>query len=113
MKLKELAAQAGGEAPAPLPPSPPLLKELSAQSGNDLLFAIFDKADELGTYITNWKDLRQRIATRLPDYRMTQDLLAFAQKGELPGLDEQLNALKAVADKRDLLPNPILWPASE
>lgn len=106
LKLKELAAQAGGEAPAPLPPQPPLLKELSAQSGNDLLFAIFDKADELGTYITNWKDLRQRIAARLPDYRMTQDLLAFAQKAELPGLDDQFKALKAVADKRDLLADP-------
>lgn len=105
-KLKELAALAGGDAPAPLPPAPPLLKEMAGQSGNDLLFAIFGSADDLGAYIATWKDLQQRLATRLPDYRLTQELLEHAQRAGLPGMEEQAKALKAVADQRDLLAEP-------
>lgn len=106
MKLKDLAQQAGGDAPAPLPPAPPLLKELSTQSGNDLLFAVFEKADELSTHIGAWKDLAQRIGKRLPDFQLAADLLGFAKDAGVAGVAEQEQALGAVRQKRDLLADP-------
>jgi len=105
-KLKELVQQAGGDAPAPLPPAPPFLKELSAQSGNDLLFEIHAKAEDLGKHIAEWRALKDKIATRLPGYRLTEELLNFSKVGQLPGMEEQEQALKAVHQKRDLLSDP-------
>ena len=106
LKLKELAQQAGGDAPAPLPPAPPVLKELGTMSGNDLLFAIHEKDAELGQHIAAWKQLQKRIADRLPGFRLTEELLKHAQTASLPVVAEQASALKAVHDKRDLLADP-------
>lgn len=105
-KLKELAQQAGGDAPAPLPPAPPFLKELAMLSGNDLLFEIFAKAEDLGKHIAAWRALKEQIAKRLPEYHLTDALLGFAKAASLPGVEEQEQALKAVHQKRDLLADP-------
>lgn len=106
LKLRDLVQQAGGNAPAPLPPAPPLLKELGLLSGNDLLFAVFENAADLGAFITAWKDLAQRIAKRLPDYQIAADLIGFAKTAGVPGVQEQEQALEAVRQKRDLLADP-------
>lgn len=106
VKLKELAQQAGGEAPAPLPPAPPLIKELATQSGNDLLFAIFEKNAELGAHIAEWKTLQQRIASRLPGYKLTEELIGFAQAAGLGGMEAQVTGLKAVHQQRYLIMEP-------
>jgi hypothetical protein len=105
-KLKDLAQQAGGDAPAPLPPAPPFLKELSTLSGNDLLFEVHAKAEDLGKHIAAWKSLREQVATRTPGYHLTKDLLAFAAAAQLPNMEEQEQALKAILQKRDLLAEP-------
>lgn len=104
--LKNLVNNAGGDAPAPLAPAPPILKELNTMSGNDLLFAIFEKATELGKHIADWKALHQQISNRLPGYRTTEELLGHAEAAALPGVAEHSNALKAVLQKRDLLADP-------
>ena len=105
-KLKDLAQQAGGDAPAPLPPAPPFLKELSTLSGNDLLFEVHAKAEDLGKHIAAWRSLREQVATRTPGYHLTKDLLAFAAAAQLPNMEEQEQALKAILQKRDLLAEP-------
>jgi hypothetical protein len=108
-KLKELTNQAGGDAPAPLPPTSVTLKELSTLSGNDLLFEIHARSEDLSKQIAAWKSLREQIAKRLPDYRLTEELIGYAKTANLPNFEEQEHALKAVLQKRDLLagPNPV------
>jgi hypothetical protein len=108
-KIRELTTQAGGDAPAPLPPAPTTLKELSTLSGNDLLFEIHARSEDLGKQIAAWKTLREQIASRLPDYYLTEELISYGKTANLPTIDEQEQALKAVLQKRDLLaePNPV------
>jgi len=103
-RLKELAMAAGGEAPAPVAPQPPLLAELPGLSGNDLLFKLFECHEALTPQIKQWlktaKDLKPRLAA-LADTRL---LLQFA--ASLPDA-VALNAdLAAIMQARSVLHEP-------
>ncbi|MDB0068516.1 BREX system P-loop protein BrxC [Akkermansiaceae bacterium] len=104
--LKTLASSAGGDAPAPEHPQPPLLTELEGLSGNELLHKLFVERDPVEKWITNWKSICTKLESRLPEYQLASELLKHAQSADLDGVEEQLAALDSVRAQRTLLDDP-------
>ena len=75
---KAIAAQAGGDTPAPMPPAAPEITALDSHSGNDLLMALHDQRDALLTKINSWQATGKEIAKRLPPFSLTEKLIAHA-----------------------------------
>ncbi len=105
-RLKVLARSAGGEPPAPEPPHDPGLLELEGLSGNELLRALFGRADDLTARIAEWQALAGRIAARLPGYDRARQLVAQAIAAGLAGADQQAATLDAIQANRSLLHEP-------
>ena len=103
-KLKHLAASAGGDAPAPIAPKPPILEELSGLTGNDLLFKLFENHEALAKQIETWQAIAKKLDPRLTSYRTTQQLLSHAQG--IPEATQLAQKLKAVEEARTLLDDP-------
>jgi hypothetical protein len=106
LALQDLAASAGGLAPAPDKPHAPVLIELAGLTGNDLLYRLYNDADKLGDLITQWKGLASRIAERLPDYQLCERLTTHAASAQLAGHAEQQEVLDAIRTHRQLLDDP-------
>ena len=106
-KLKELAAAAGGEAPAPVAPKPPVLELLAGQSGNDLLFKLYENHESLANQIEQWKKVAIRLKPRLDEFLHARTLLD--QAVDLPEAADLGSQLDAVVSARTLLddPNPV------
>jgi hypothetical protein len=102
--MKQLAQNAGGEAPAPAAPHAPAITALEGLSGNDLLFGLHEKADDLTQHIAAWKATAAKIAKRLPDFRRAEQLLA--QADAIDGMDAQASTLAAIRTNRSLLDDP-------
>ncbi len=101
---KAVAARAGGEAPAPLPPTTPEFTALEALSGNELLMALHDQRDELLKRIKGWQDTGSEVTKRLPAFALTEKLVADGV-----GLAEQATwsaTLTAIRANRSLLDDP-------
>jgi hypothetical protein len=101
---KAIAAQAGGDAPAPMAPAAPEIIALEAYSGNDLLMELHDQRDALLEKIKSWQTTGKEIIKRLPAFGMTEKLIAQAV-----GLAEQAEwsaTLIAIRANRSLLDNP-------
>jgi hypothetical protein len=107
--VSELAARAGGDAPAPTRPSTPRLTEIRGMSGNDQLQALYADRDSLQKEIKAWKLADRRITERTPRWRRLQELLRHAR-----GLDvvtEIAPQVEAIAAQRLLLHDPDPIPA--
>jgi hypothetical protein len=104
--LKNLAASAGGEAPAPETPRPAVLADLSGLNGNDLLHRLFSEADALTGHIAEWKRLGSAIALRMPDFHCAENLLRHAEEAGLALASSQRDALEAIRSHRSLLDDP-------
>ena len=102
--LKQQAQAAGGEAPAPLAPNPPVLTELGGLAGNDLLLKLHNQADTLTQHLTDWQATAKKIQARTPGYTLAGQLLA--QASGLPGMDTQAQTLEAIRANRSLLDDP-------
>jgi len=102
--LKALAKAAGGEPPAPESPSAPVLAELEGLSGNDLLNALFEKADDLTKKVADWKATAAKIATRSPSFATAARLMAYAM--DKVDLKDHVTALDAIRANRSLLDEP-------
>ena len=102
--LKNLSTSAGGEPPAPIAPQAPLLIDLAGKMGNDLLFELFEKADELTKKNTLWKDISKEIRLRIPHYEIARRLIA--QAAGLADIEKLESALDAISNSRTLLDNP-------
>ncbi|MGA7981949.1 MAG: hypothetical protein WCA32_17215, partial [Chromatiaceae bacterium] len=102
--LKQLAQSAGGDAPAPPAPQAPAVTALEGLNGNDLLFGLHEKADDLTQHIAEWKATADKIAQRLPDFRRAEQLLA--QATGIDGMDAQDSTLTAIRTNRSLLDDP-------
>jgi len=102
--LKTLARSAGGDPPAPEPPLVADLIDLEALSGNDLLFTLFEKADDLSKRILVWQDLATEISERSAHFDVAERLLGFATG--LTGVEENINAIQAIRLNRSLLDDP-------
>lgn len=104
--LKNLGKRTGAEAPSPLPRTSPLLTSIEAKSGNDLLFELFSKADELDKLFTDWKALADKIEARIPGYRTANQLLQEAIDSALPKTDVARESLESIEKERLLLTDP-------
>ena len=102
--LKQLAQNAGGEAPAPAAPHVPELTALEGLIGNDLLFGLHEKADDLTQHIGDWKATAEKIAQRLPAFGLAEKLLE--QATGIEGMDTQASTLAAIRTNRSLLDDP-------
>ncbi len=101
---KSIAAQAGGDPPAPMPPAAPEIIGLEALSGNDLLLELYNQRETLLTSIKSWQDTGKKIAGRLPAFVLTEKLV-----GQAAGLDDQPEwsaTLTAIRANRSLLDEP-------
>ncbi len=102
--LKQQAQAAGGEAPAPVAPNPPILTELNGLAGNDLLYKLHDRADDLTQSLTDWQSVAEKIDDRRPNYALAGQLLVYAR--DLPGMDALTQTLEAIRANRSLLDDP-------
>ena len=102
--LKQQAQAAGGEAPAPAAPNPPVLTELHGLTGNDLLYKLHDRADDLTQSLADWRSVADKIDDRGPNYTLAGQLLAQAR--DLPGMDSLTQTLEAIRTNRSLLDDP-------
>jgi hypothetical protein len=102
--MKELARKAGGEAPLPSPPNPPLLGELAGLAGNEQLVAIHAARDELSTWRADWNKRADLIAKRNPRWQALEKLAAQARA--LPVGAELAPQIEAVRANRALLSDP-------
>lgn len=102
--LKQLAQAAGGDPPAPAAPHAPAITALEGRAGNDLLFGLHEKADDLTQHIADWKAAAEKIAQQLPPFRLAEQLLA--QATGIAGMDTQASTLAAIRTNRSLLDAP-------
>ncbi|CDH43784.1 BREX system P-loop protein BrxC [Candidatus Contendibacter odensensis] len=101
---KALAAQAGGDAPAPLAPTAPEWIALESLSGNELLMALYEQRETLAAKLKTWQVTGQAIGQRLPTFALAEKLVAQAA-----GLAEQSKltaTLIALRANRSLLDDP-------
>lgn len=101
---KGIAAQAGGDAPAPMAPAAPEITALESHSGNDLLMELHDQRDALLAKVNTWQATGKEIAKRLPAFALTEKLVIQAI-----GLAEQAEwsaTLIAIRANRSLLDDP-------
>ena len=104
--LRALAENAGGDAPAPDKPQPPILQELAGLQGNELLHALHSHADDISTFIIKWKALGSQVHERLPKFRVAMDLLEQAEAAKLAEASEMRTSLNAITSTRSLLDDP-------
>ena len=100
-KLRELARDAGGEAPLPECPDTSHLLDLQSLAGNEQLVGILNRHDELLQDTEDWAKARDLAEKRLPAYKRLQSLARYAE-----GLDaatETQPQIKAIAANRSLL----------
>jgi hypothetical protein len=102
--MKHVAQNAGGDAPAPAAPQAPAVTALEGLSGNDLLFGLHEKADDLTQHGADWKAAAAKIAQRLPDFLLAEQLLAQAEA--IDGMDAHASTLDAIRANRSLLDDP-------
>lgn len=101
--LKQLAAAAGGPAPAPEPPKPGL-DAIEAQTGNAQLLALHEQLEALKASAEAWKQTAARIAQRRPTWERLVELLRHARALEPY---ERLQAeVRAIETQRSLLADP-------
>lgn len=101
---KGIAAQAGGEAPAPMAPAAPEITALESHTGNDLLMELYDQRDTLLAKIKAWQATGKEIAKRLPAFSLTEKLVA--QAVGLPEQPEWSATLASIRANRSLLDSP-------
>ena len=102
--LIELAANSGGDAPAPKAPDAAHLKDLEGFSGNEQLKEIFDKKDRLEQEIEDWKNSKNAVAKRLPGWQTLSALVPYAS--QLDGHADWSTRHQAILDNRSLLDEP-------
>lgn len=101
---KATAAQAGGDAPAPLAPAAVEITALEAYSGNELLMALHDQRSALLQKIKAWQATGKEITKRLPAFSLTEKLVAQAVgQAQHPEWSATLGAIRA---NRSLLDDP-------
>ena len=105
-KIRDLADQAGGDAPKPARTGTASLEEIRLTAGNEQLIALYNRRDELGSSIDTWTDFGKRITQRWPNWTELERLMAHAS-----GLREAeviLAQVKTIEQQRQLLEDPDL-----
>ena len=105
--LKALAAlgkRAGGDPPLPAVPTSPVLTELMAKSGAELLVAVASRANELKELWNSWKTQAELADKRQPAWDRARRLAACGKA--LPALADARTQLAAIESSRSLLADP-------
>jgi hypothetical protein len=103
-KLREQAAKAGGQAPAPEVPQLPSIEAIEAQTGNAQLLELFTRNDEIAGLSKTWTKTADDVTKRLPVWRKLNDLLRHAKAlGPHEPLKAEVDAIEA---QRSLLADP-------
>ena len=103
-QMLEHAEQAGGEAPKPLKPDTSSLIDLRRTSGNEQLFALYERRDEFTDLLDLWRDLAERIDKRWPHWLILQRLANHAST--LPDAAELIAQSHTIQQQRQLLDEP-------
>lgn len=103
-RLAELAAEAGGSPPLPLPANSDQIGRLRALGGNEQLVEVYNQRDRLLAGYRQWSEARGEREQRLPAWRHLQDLLRHADG--LPVVGELQPQLAAIESQRSLLSDP-------
>jgi hypothetical protein len=101
---KATATQAGGDAPAPMPPAAPEFTALESLAGNELLMALHDQRDALLVKIKSWQIIGKEITNRLPAFGLTEKLVAQATR--LADQSVWAATLTSIRANRSLLDDP-------
>ena len=102
--LRAMAVDAGGPAPLPETPTPPLLAELERLSGNEQLLRLFEERNTINGWMSSWGSVQNLRKTRLPRWDQLQQLIAHGHTlATLKAVQEQSDAILA---QRVLLDNP-------
>ena len=105
-KIQDLAQQAGGEAPKPLPPDTAFLDEIRRAVGNEQLLALYNRRDDFGSSIDEWTDLAGRIGKRWPNWTVLKNLMVHASG--LKDAEIFLTRVNTIEQQRQLLQEPDL-----
>jgi hypothetical protein len=108
-ELRRRAEAAGGDPPLPERPATAFLSEISSLSGNDLLSAIYERREQLSSFLKDWKKRGESIALRSPGWELLLRLLRHAEG--LPVEDEIKAQVAAIRAGRRLLEEPDHVPA--
>lgn len=103
-KARELASDAGGEAPSPERPFFSELHIITELSGNEQLLALYERREELFRRFDEWKRLKKLIKDRIPGWERLQELLTLATK--LETYDAFKEQAEAIRTDRQLLHDP-------
>lgn len=101
---RQLAQQAGGDAPLPQRPDTQLFSELASRSGNAKLQLILDEQAGIKDAINQWQATAGRISQRQPDWHLLQDLLDLSR--DLSFYSAVKTEADAIAEQRALLDDP-------
>lgn len=103
-RMKNLAEQAGGEAPKPVQPDTTCLEDIRLTNGNEQLLAVYNLRDELTTLIDTWTDVAEKISKRWPAWttllRLKKQATTFTQARLL------LDQVSTIEQERQLLNDP-------
>lgn len=103
-KLREQAAKAGGQAPAPEAPKLAAVESIEAQTGNAQLLELFSRYDEIVGLSKIWTKTADDIAKRSPTWKKLTELLRHAKAlGPYATLKAEFDAIEA---QRSLLADP-------
>lgn len=102
--LQALADTAGGAPPRPARPDTTILAEIQQQSGNEQLLSLAENSDTLMECIANWRELAEKIVTRLPNWEKLQRLLRV--EGASAVAADIIVQVTAVSHQRLLLEEP-------
>lgn len=109
--VKSIAASAGGDAPAPLPPTTPDITALESLSGNDLLMSLYDQRDAILAKVKGWQSKGADIAKRLPTFGAAEKIVAktagFTQYEEWKSTLASIRANRSLLDEPDPVSNVI------
>lgn len=103
-KLKNLADQAGGDAPMPAQPSITEIDDLSSLTGSEQLKAILEKKESLELAITDWQSSAHLRQQREPVWNKLLKLCSHATS--LPVSVEIRPEIDAILSQRSLLQEP-------
>jgi hypothetical protein len=105
-KMADLADNAGGEPPRPARPDTSMLDEIRRTGGNEQLLMLYNQRDILSANIDAWTELGTRIASRLRDWMVLEQLMTHAADvRDAQILEAQTQTIK---NERQLLDDPDL-----
>jgi len=102
--LLDLASDAGGDAPKPIPPDTEHILEIRRASGNEQLMQIYSQSNALNQNLEDWKALSDKIRLRLPKWNTLKVLAGHLDDHpDTPTIQSQVQTIE---EKRHLIDEP-------